>query len=86
MILLWIELIAVIAILICAIRAVLGPTAPDRVLAFDAITGLLIASLVILGVHYRVSMLLDIALVYALLAFLGTLAISKYLEGRSVES
>jgi multicomponent Na+:H+ antiporter subunit F len=54
--------------------------------AFDAITGLLTASLVILGAYYRVSMLLDIALVYALLSFLGVLAISKYLEGRSVES
>ncbi|MGC8816756.1 MAG: monovalent cation/H+ antiporter complex subunit F [Candidatus Hadarchaeum sp.] len=86
MMLLWIVLIAVVAILICAIRAVRGPTAPDRILAFDAITGLLTATLVILGVHYRISMLLDIALVYALLAFLGTLAIAKYLEGRSVES
>ncbi|MGQ9788478.1 MAG: monovalent cation/H+ antiporter complex subunit F [Candidatus Hadarchaeaceae archaeon] len=86
MMLLWIELLVVAAIVICTIRAVLGPTAPDRVLAFDAITGLLTATLVILGVHYRVSMLLDIALVYALLAFLGVLAISKYLEGRGVES
>jgi len=86
MILLWVEMAAVAAILFCAVRAVLGPTAPDRMVAFDAITGLLTASLVILGIYYRVSMLLDIALVYALLSFLGTLAISKYLEGRGVES
>ena len=54
--------------------------------ALDGVTALMIASLVILGAFYRVSMLLDIALVYALLSFLGTLAIAKYLEGRGVES
>lgn len=86
MILLWVELVAVAAIIICTVRAVLGPTAPDRMVALDGATALLIASLVILGMFYRVSMLLDIALLYALLSFLGTLAIAKYLEGRGVES
>ena len=84
--LLWVEIVAIAAILICTIRAILGPTAPDRMVALDGVTALMIASLVILGAFYRVSMLLDVALVYALLSFLGTLAIAKYLEGRSVES
>lgn len=74
------------AVLFCAVRAVLGPTAPDRVVAIDAITALMVASLVLLGVHYRASIYLDVALVYAFLSFLGTLAISKYLEGRGVET
>lgn len=80
-------LIAMIgACLICAARAVLGPTAPDRVVAIDAIVSLMTTSLVVLGVYYQSSMYLDVALVYAFLSFLGTLAISKYLEGRGVES
>lgn len=71
---------------VCAIRAVLGPTAPDRVVAVDAVTSLLVAAFVILGVVYQAPIYLDIALVYALLSFLGTLAVSKFLERRSLES
>jgi multicomponent Na+:H+ antiporter subunit F len=70
--------------LFCALRAILGPTAPDRVVAIDALTSLLVAALVVLGVWYRASVYLDVALVYAFLAFLGTLAVAKYLEGRGL--
>jgi multicomponent Na+:H+ antiporter subunit F len=65
---------------------VLGPTAPDRVVAIDALTAITAAILVLLGVFYRESFFLDVALVYAFLSFLGTVAISKYLEGRGLES
>jgi multicomponent Na+:H+ antiporter subunit F len=78
--------IAIFAILLCAIRVVLGPTAPDRVVAVDAIVALMVASMVLLGVDYHASIFLDVALVYAFLSFLGTLAIAKYLEGRGVET
>jgi multicomponent Na+:H+ antiporter subunit F len=44
----------------------------------------MVTVLVILGVLYEASFFLDVALVYAMLAFLGTLAIAKYLEGRRV--
>lgn len=70
----------------CAVRAVLGPTAPDRVVAIDAMTALMVAAMVLLGIYYSAPIYFDIALVYAFLSFLGTLAISKYLEGRRVES
>ncbi|RLI27226.1 MAG: hypothetical protein DRO52_00775 [Candidatus Hecatellales archaeon] len=43
-----------------------------------------IAVLVLLSLHYGEAMLLDIALLIAMLAFIGTLIISKYLEGRDV--
>jgi len=74
------------ACLFCIIRAVLGPTAPDRVVAIDGLTAIISAALVLLGVFYRASFYLDVALVYAFLSFLGTVAISKYLEGRGLES
>ncbi len=74
------------ACLFCLVRAVLGPTAPDRVVAIDALTAIISAALVLLGVFYRASFYLDVALVYAFLSFLGTVAISKYLEGRGLES
>ena len=74
------------ASLFCIVRAVLGPTAPDRVVAIDALTAIIVACLVLLGVIYQASFYLDVALVYAFLSFLGTVAISKYLEGRGLES
>ncbi|MFQ6129964.1 MAG: monovalent cation/H+ antiporter complex subunit F [Candidatus Hadarchaeaceae archaeon] len=70
----------------CALRAALGPTAPDRVVAIDALVVLMVGVLVLLGVYYNKPIYLDVALVYAFLAFLGTLAIAKYLEGRGVET
>lgn len=74
------------ACFICLLRALRGPTAPDRVVAIDAITALSCAIMVILGVLYRESFYLDVALVYAFLSFLGTIAVAKYLEGRGLET
>jgi len=74
------------ACLFCIVRAVRGPTAPDRVVAIDALTAIIVTCLVLLGVIYQASFYLDVALVYAFLSFLGTVAISKYLEGRGLES
>jgi multicomponent Na+:H+ antiporter subunit F len=86
MILIGVLIVVFGACLFCAVRAVIGPTAPDRVIAIDAIMALMVAALVLLGVYYRASIYLDVALVYAFLAFIGTLAIAKYLEGRGVET
>jgi multicomponent Na+:H+ antiporter subunit F len=86
MILLLVLTVIFIACLLCAVRALLGPTAPDRIVAIDAIVALMVTSLVLLGIHYRASIYLDVALVYAFLAFLGTLAVAKYLEGRGIET
>jgi multicomponent Na+:H+ antiporter subunit F len=72
--------------LLCLARAAWGPTAPDRVVSIDALVSLTVAALVLLGIWYHQPIFLDIALVYAFLAFLGTLAVSKYLEGRGVET
>lgn len=77
--------VLVVSAFLCLLRAILGPSAPDRVVAIDALTSLVVGALALLAVYYRASILLDIGLVYALLAFLGTLAIAKYLEGRRLE-
>lgn len=86
MILIGVLIVVFGAVLFCAVRAALGPTAPDRVIAIDSIVALMVTGLVLLGIHYRASIYLDVALVYAFLAFLGTLAIAKYLEGRGIET
>lgn len=63
------------------IRAALGPTIPDRVVALDTINTLVIAAMIVLGVAYKEIVYIDVAIVYAILSFIGTLYIAKYLEG-----
>jgi multicomponent Na+:H+ antiporter subunit F len=72
------------AILLCIVRAFLGPTAPDRVIAIDTLGILVVPILVLFSIQSNKPMLLDLALAYAFLAFIGTIAISKYLEGKKL--
>lgn len=62
------------------IRAALGPTIPDRVVALDTINTLVVAAMILLGAGYKCIIYVDVAIVYALLSFVGTLYIAKYLE------
>jgi multicomponent Na+:H+ antiporter subunit F len=74
----------VAAILMLMYRAVAGPTIPDRVLAIDSSTSLLCALMVLFAIMYGVYLLLVVAVALALLSYIGTLVLAKYLEGRSV--
>lgn len=73
-----------IAGIICLIRIFLGPSAPDRVIALDALTVLVSTIMVVLSVYYSNPLFLDISIVYVILAFTGTIAIAKYLEGKEL--
>ncbi len=75
------SLIIVIWIAVSTIRAVFGPTTPDRLVALDTINTLVVASMILLGVAFREVIYIDVAIVYALLSFVATLYIAKYLEG-----
>ncbi|MCD6117516.1 cation:proton antiporter [bacterium] len=62
------------------LRMLLGPTASDRAVAVDTITTTVVALLVILSLVFDRYIYLDVALVYSLLAFVGLVAIARYLE------
>jgi multicomponent Na+:H+ antiporter subunit F len=66
--------------IIALLRAVLGKTAPDRMVAVDTTNTLVVAVLVLLGTAFGEVIYIDVAIVYALLAFVTTLFVSKYLE------
>ena len=57
-----------------------GPTVPDRVVALDVINTLVVAEMLLLSAIFRSGMLVDVAIVYALLAYVGTLYIARTLE------
>ncbi|MFW6040455.1 MAG: monovalent cation/H+ antiporter complex subunit F [Thermoplasmatota archaeon] len=72
-----------IYIIISIFRIFLGPTAADRIVALDTINTLVIAAMVGLSAATLEVLFVDIAIVYAILSFVSTLFIAKYLEGGS---
>lgn len=79
----WFIPVLILIILVCfaMIRLFLGPTAADRVVSVDTVNTLIVAVLILLGVAYRQIIFIDVAIVYALLSFVSTLFVAKYLGG-----
>ena len=71
---------ALAGMLIAFIRLVLGPTPADRTVALDAMTALAITVITYLAAVLGRIIYLDVALVYALISFIGVVAIARYLE------
>lgn len=61
-------------------RVIKGPSVPDRVVALDAIGINIIAIVAILSILLNTNAFLDIILLLGILAFIGTVAFSKFLE------
>ncbi|MBW1932030.1 MAG: cation:proton antiporter [Deltaproteobacteria bacterium] len=72
--------IIAIAIFLCLLRMLKGPTAADRAVAVDTIATITTALLVLLGLIFERYVYLDVALVYAVLTFIGSVAIARFLE------
>ncbi|KYK20352.1 cation:proton antiporter [Thermoplasmatales archaeon SG8-52-2] len=71
----------ILSIVLCIIRVFRGPTAPDRVVGLDTINTLVIVSMIAYGMASGSVIYVDVAIVYALLSYISTLFIAKYLEG-----
>ena len=70
-----------ILVLLCLYRATYGPTILNRAAGISAIGTKTLIILLLMGVIYdRIDMFIDISMVYALLNFLGTVVLAKYLE------
>ncbi len=66
-------------IFICLYRVVIGPTITDRIISIGSIGIKATAMIIFIGMIYgRVEMFVDIALAYALLNFIATLAAAKF--------
>ena len=70
-----------LSVMMAIIRVIKGPTAPDRVVGLDTINTIIIVGMVIFGVAAESVIYIDVAIVYALLSYISTLFIAKYLEG-----
>jgi len=66
----------------CMYRAAAGPTAPDRTVAVDILGTVIVAFCVLLSLYTGKDFYLNVAISWALLSFVGTIALAKYLEGK----
>jgi len=65
---------------LCLARAAAGPTTPDRVVGVDGTVTISIALMVLLSSFFDRQIYMDVALVYAVLGFIGVLAMARYME------
>lgn len=60
-------------------RLVIGPSLPDRILALDTMYINAIALLVLYGIYQQSAFYFEAALLIAVMGFVGTVVLSKYL-------
>ena len=74
------NIILLLSLFLSLYRFLRGPTLTDRVIAFDAMSIMSLALLVILALYFERMLYLDIALVFGLIGFLGTTLFGRYIE------
>ncbi|MDI2585931.1 MULTISPECIES: Na(+)/H(+) antiporter subunit F1 [unclassified Psychrobacillus] len=69
-----------ITIVIALIRIIKGPSIPDRAVALDMIGVNLISMIAVISIVLKTKAFLEAILILGILAFISTIAISKYVE------
>ncbi len=72
--------ILAISVILVFIRLIKGPRVVDRVIALDLIITIGIGIITVFTIRSDQKVLLDVAIILALIAFLGTVAFSAYIE------
>ena len=68
----------IVAMMLAIVRAVLGPTVYDRILAVNVVGTKALLLIAVLGFLTKRPEFLDVAIVYALINFIATIAIMKF--------
>ncbi|MGY4690393.1 Na(+)/H(+) antiporter subunit F1 [Salibacterium sp. K-3] len=74
------SIILSLSILITLYRVVKGPSMPDRVIALDMIGINLISLVAVVSLIQETTAYLEVVLLLGILAFIGTVAFSKFIE------
>ncbi|WP_374014031.1 K+/H+ antiporter subunit F [Pseudoxanthomonas koreensis] len=72
------------AMLLALVRLLRGPSVPDRILALDTLFVATIAELILFGMHLNTAVYFEVALIIAMLGFVGTVVLSKYVLRRDI--
>jgi multicomponent Na+:H+ antiporter subunit F len=68
---------------LCLYRIARGPTAPDRTVGIDILGTVVVGFCVLLALQTGKDYLMNVALVWALISFIGTVALANHLERRA---
>ncbi len=69
----------VVALVLAAWRLLRGPTLADRILALDALYVNSVALLVLIGIYFGTQTYFEVALIIAMMGFVSTVVLAKYL-------
>lgn len=72
-----------LSLLIIFVRLLIGPSIEDRIVALDLFFANAIGFVGVYAIQNRSTTFLDVGIIIALLAFLGTVAFAYYLEKRT---
>ncbi len=76
----------ILSMLLCAFRLLIGPSAQDRVLALDTLWMCTMLLALMLGIKHDSQIYFEAALIIALLGFVSTIALAKFLmRGEVIE-
>ncbi len=67
-----------LAMMVAFLRLVIGPKLADRVVAFDTMGIMAISLLILLALRYKSALYLDVAFVFALIGFIGTIVFARF--------
>ncbi len=77
--------VLMVSIFLCLYRISRGPTAPDRTVGIDILGVILVSFCAVMALITKRDFYITLAIAWALLAFIGTVGLGKYLEGRGFD-
>ncbi len=79
----WLALVVLcLSFLLTIWRVIKGPTLPDRVVALDMLTGIVIGFIALIAIRTGFSLYIDIAISLGLVGFLATVAFARFILAR----
>ncbi len=78
-------IILIVCCFACLFRAWRGKSIPDRMVAIDIMGILAVGMTALLAVITKRGFFIDIALAWIFLSFIGTLALAKYLDHKTLD-
>lgn len=68
-----------VGVILALYRLLVGPTVPDRIIAFDLVAFSIVGIIILVSVLWRTPLFIEIMLIFSLLGFVGTVAFISYL-------
>ena len=72
-----------VGLLLGFVRLIKGPTVMDRIVSVDTMNIMIVGLIAVLSIVLENRLYLDIAIVYGVLAFMETVVLAKYMEGKN---